>query len=82
MLGERLRKLSFSLLFKRKCLGGHLWELLMPTNLTNCKQTTYVVICDLESDLHLVDNENILLFSGPEVLKGLISINGKSLQSL
>lgn len=35
----------------------------MPTNPRSCKQTTFMVICDLESDLHSVGNENILLFS-------------------
>ena len=66
-LGERLRNLSL-LLFKRNWLGGHLWELQMPTNPRSCRQITFMVICDLESDLHSVGNENILLFSDSEVL--------------
>lgn len=66
-LGECLRNLSL-LLFKRNWLGGHLWELQMPTNPRNCKQTTFMVICDLESDLHSVGDENILLFSDSKVL--------------
>lgn len=81
-LGERLRNLSFPLLFKRNWLGGYLWELETPTNPRSCKQTTFMVICDLESDLHSVGNENILLFSDSKVLWASISIKGKSLQSL
>lgn len=44
----------------------------------NCKQTTFMVICDLESDLHSVGDENILLFSDSKYYRFGISISYKS----